>query len=91
MTLGRITAIKSKGLDFPTEITVEYVVDGISYFVTETLKLKSEVVKIGFIPIGRRKFPAMGDASVGSYASVNYNPLNPAKSYLTYNIGRANV
>lgn len=91
MTDGIIKDVKSKGLDFPTIITVEYQVDGICYEVKESIKLKSKAIKIGFLPIGQEKTPRMGETRVGYSASVTYNPDNPAESYITYNTGKANI
>ena len=90
-TQGIIKGLKSKGLDFPTMTTVEYQVNGVSYEVVESLKLKSEVIKFGFLPIGQNRVPAMGDTKEGSSAQVNYNPNNPSEAFITKNTGKANV
>ena len=87
---GRVKEIKVKGQDFPTMITVEYQVAGNNYTVTESVKLKSVKTKLGFLPIGQKKAPVMGNTAVGSLATVSYNPSNPAESFITHNIGRMN-
>lgn len=83
--------LKVKGQDFPTMISVEYQVVGNTYVVTESLKLKSEKIKLGFFPIGQKRVPVMGKTAVGSSATVNYNPSNPAEAFITHNIGKANI
>lgn len=88
---GRIKDLKVKGQNFPTMISVEYQVAGNTYIVTESLKLKSEKIKLGFLPIGQKRVPVMGNTAVGSSATVNYNPSNPAESFITHNIGKANI
>ena len=88
---GRIKDLKVKGQNFPTMISVEYQVAGNTYIVTESLKLKSEKIKLGFLPIGQKRVPVIGNTAVGSSATVNYNPSNPAESFITHNIGKANI
>lgn len=89
--VGCVRERKSKGLDYPTMITVEYQVGGNIYRVTESIKLKSKVIKLGFLPIGQRKSPVMGNTAVGSSAMVSYNPSNPEEAFITHNIGWANI
>ncbi len=84
---GKIKKIIDKGMDSSTIIVVEYQVDDENYSVAETLKLKSEVIKLGFLPIGQRKYPAIGSIKIGTIALVNYNPDNPAESFITENEG----
>lgn len=88
---GRVKELKVKGQDFPTLISVEYQVAGNSFVVTESLKLKSEKIKLGFLPIGQKRVPVMGNTAVGSSAAVSYNPNNPAEAFITHNIGKANI
>lgn len=88
---GRVKELKVKGLDFPTLISVEYQVVGKSYVITESLKLKSEIIKLGFLPVGQKRIPVMGNTAVGSSATVNYNPDNPSEAYITNNIGKTNI
>lgn len=88
---GRVKELKVKGQDFPTMISVEYQVAGNSYVVTESLKLKSEKIKLGFLPIGQKRVPVMGNTAVGSPATVNYNPSNPEEGYISNNTSVFNV
>lgn len=57
---GHVKELKIKGQDFPTMISVEYQLAGNTYVVTESLKLKSEKIKLGFLPIGQKRVPVMG-------------------------------
>lgn len=88
---GIIKKLKSKGIDRPTLITVEYQVDGVRYEITESIKLKSKIIKFGFFPIGQEKKPIMGDIREGSITSVSYNPQNPSEAYITHNLGKINA
>ncbi len=90
MTKGNIVNLENKGLNFPTLITVEYVVNSNTYRITESLKLKSETIKLWFIPIGQRKIPVLPKVAVGEMVVVNYNPNEPTEAYLADNIGIAN-
>ncbi len=90
-TDGIINNVKLKGQDFPTVITVEYVVEEKCYHIQESVKLKSEIIKLGFLPIGQRKSPRLGDTSVGRAVRVIYNPNNPEEAYLPENIGHINT
>lgn len=87
-TIGKIKNLKNKGLESTTLITVEYQVEGIYYIITESVKLKSRMIKLGFLPIGQKKVPVMGDISVGRPAMVNYDPSDPSKAFITKNIGK---
>lgn len=89
--IGAIVSLRVRGQDFPTEITVQYTVDGIDYSITETIKLKSEKIKLGFIPIGQRRVPRMPETHVGGRALVYYDPANPEKAFLAENQGLSNV
>lgn len=88
---GKVLGLKSRGLDKPTVISVAYTVNGNSYVVEETLKLKSEITKFGFLPIGVNRIPVMGDIRMGSITSVKYNPANPIEAYIIGNVGKGNV
>ena len=90
-TSGTVVNIKVKGQDSPTMISVSYMVNGSTYELTESIKLKSEKIKLGFLTIGLRRVPKMGNTAIGSIVRVNYNPDSPAEAYLTDNIGKANV
>lgn len=41
---GTVIDITDKGLDFPTIVTVEYVVENKKYLIKEYLKLKSKMI-----------------------------------------------
>ncbi|MDO4572805.1 MAG: DUF3592 domain-containing protein [Clostridia bacterium] len=88
-TEGRVIRLRSRSLDFPTVVTVQYEAGGQSYELSESLKLKSSPVKLGFLPIGQRKTPRIS-ARVGSAVRVSYNPEKPQEAYLPENTGRIN-
>lgn len=88
-TDGRITRFQPRG-EGVTLITVQYEVNGVSYEVRESLKRKSQAIKIGFLPIGQRKTPVLPNVAVGSSVCVQYNPEDPAKAFLRDNVGRMN-
>ncbi len=88
---GIIVDLRVKGLDSPTVITVRYEVGGRIYEIEDSIKLRSETIKIGFLPVGQKRVPVMGNTSVGSTARVSYNPTNPAEAFLTDNIGKSNI
>lgn len=91
LTTGIISDLKIKGQDFPTVITVQYVVDMKSYSISDTIKLKSEKVKVGFLTVGQKRVAALGETSVGSEVRVQYDPDNPGIAFLPDNEGKANV
>lgn len=88
-TKGKIISSKNRGLDFPTEIIAEYEVDNKKYQITETAKLKSEVIKLWFIPIGQKKVPKV-NITIGSDVKICYNPDNPQEAYIDGNDGIEN-
>lgn len=89
-TIGTIVEVKDRGINHPNVITVRYEAGGIEYQITETVKLKSEPIKIGFLPIGQRKIPVMGNTAVGTEVVVVYDPDCPEKGKLRDNIGKIN-
>jgi len=96
ITVGEVTQLKVQGLDRPTMITVSYSVNGKDYQITETLKLKSKVKKIGFLPIGQKKISVIEhrtgvEVIKGCEVKVNYNPNTPSMAYITDNIGIFNI
>ena len=91
LTIGTVTEVKARGLDFPTRITVEYVVNGKSYSVSESIKLKSKAIKLGFLPIGQERVPVMGDTRVGAKTEVLYCSSNPSDAIIKENRGKQNV
>ena len=88
--VGTIVKMDRKSMEMPTMITVEYVVDEVKYTIKESVKLKSKLIKIGFLPIGQVKTPRMGDIAVGGTATVCYNPGQPEKAYIKENVGIMN-
>ena len=58
-TDGTVMNIQGKGSEGLTVITVEYEVKNQKYQIKESIKLKSTVIRIGFLPIGQRKTPRM--------------------------------
>ncbi len=88
--VGTIVKTERKGMEMPTMITVEYVVDGVCYAVKESVKLKSEAIKIGFLPIGQKKTPRMGKIAIGHTTTVCYNPEQPEMAYIKENVGIMN-
>lgn len=86
---GTVVDTKRKGLDFPTVITVEYEVEGMKYTVKETLKLKNEVIKFGFIPIGHRQIPKV-KCEKGKIVTIEYDEKSPEKGHIKGNDGIIN-
>lgn len=86
-TTGIIDRLRVRGSDEPTTAYVSYYVNGIRYQIKETLKMRSETIKIGKIPIGMKKFYRLGNVSEGSQVLVQYDPMNPAKAILSENDG----
>ena len=85
-TDGTVMNIQGKGSEGLTVITVEYEVKNQKY----QIKLKSTVIRIGFLPIGQRKTPRMPNTFIGGKAVVLYNPENPQEAYLRDNVGIMN-
>ena len=61
-------------------ITVSYNVNGQDYMVKETVKLKTETLKAGIIPIGQKKTFVMGDVKAGDEIKVRYDEKRPEKA-----------
>lgn len=91
VTQGRVVEIQKRGLDFPTIVIVTYEVSGVSYQISESKKYSTEIIKLGFLPIGQKKIPKLGGVLVGDLVSVSYNPACPYMAYLTDNVGKINV
>lgn len=86
-TEGSVIKLDNRGIDGPTVVTVAYEVNQCRYEISETVKLKIELIKLGPIPIGQRKRPVMGDVQVGAKVSVCYDSQNPAQALLADNEG----
>lgn len=91
VTMGEVLALKDKGLEAPTVITVRYTVAGRDYELKESLKLKTETIRLCGIPVGQRKRLALAHARVGGKVAVMYDPETPEKAFLPENLGRFNV
>lgn len=86
---GTVIDLRLKGSDFPTIATVEYVVDNKKYIIKESLKLRSEAIKIGFLPIGQRKIPKV-DCIKGNTVIIEYEEDKPEKGHIKGNDGIMN-
>lgn len=90
-TAGIIKEVAVKGLDFPTVITVEYIVNGTLYELKESIKLQNQVIKFLFLPIGQKRVPSLKDTHVGSEVAVLYDPTDPHNAFLPDNKGKYNI
>lgn len=86
-TEGTISEIRVYSADFATILYVDYQVEGKTYRIKETMKVKGEAIKVGKIPIGQRKKPVLGDIKKGSRVSVQYDTANPQKAIIVGNDG----
>lgn len=77
------------GVDRPASVCVRYKVNGQTYECRETVKLKSEPIKVGPVPIGQRKTAKIA-TRVGSRVRVAYLPVDPSKAILADNTGMMN-
>jgi hypothetical protein len=89
--MGKIVAVKDRGMDYPTMIRVEYIANGLSYELEESLKLKTSAIKLGPIHIGQKSVPVLKHTAVGSIVRVLYNSADPQEAYLPDNVGLQNV
>ena len=48
-------------------------------------------IKLGFLPIGQKRVPVIGDIRAGSPVKVSYNPEDPAEAFISCNCGKSNV
>lgn len=90
-TEGTILKIVDKHAEHPGTITVQYMVSGITYEIRETLKLKSEAIKVGRIPIGQKKTYVLGRIQEGDSITVLYDEKQPQKAIIMGNDGVMNV
>lgn len=88
-TVGTVVRVCPGGVDRPAAVYVCYEVDGQTYECCETVKLKSEFIKIGPIPIGQRKRGKIA-SRVGCAVRVAYLPSGPSKAILADNGGLVN-
>ena len=87
--IGSVIDVKSKGIDCPTIVTVEFKVKKEVYKIKETIKLISKPIKLWIIPIGQKKVPKL-ELKKGQKVTVVYDPNNPKKAYLKENKGKVN-
>lgn len=87
--VGTVVRFRMGGIDRPSSVCVRYEVDGRTYECRETLKLESELIKIGPVPIGQRKRGKIA-TRVGSKVRVAYLPSDPSKAILADNAGLMN-
>lgn len=88
-TNGIVVDLKIKGIDSPTVVTIEYEVENKKYTIEESLKLKSESIKLGFLPIGQRKVPKV-KCEKGGLVVIEYDEKNPQKGHIKGNDGIMN-
>ncbi len=84
-TEGIITKFRLRGVDSSSVITVAYEVDGVEYSVTESVRMKSEAIRLGPIPIGQRQVPVMGAVEEETKVTVIYDPKDPKKAVIGEN------
>ena len=84
-TEGIITKFRLRGVDSSSVITVVYEVSGVAYSVTESVRMKSEVIRLGPVPIGQRQVPVMGAVAEGTKVTVIYDPKDPQKAVIVEN------
>lgn len=87
---GIIKEIKIKGIDFPSEIVIEFEVNGRIYEINENLVMKPQKRKLGFIPIGYKTKSLIEvntgiSARVGKNVNIKYNVNPPNEAYLPDN------
>ncbi|MBQ8806091.1 MAG: hypothetical protein IJZ68_06360 [Bacteroidaceae bacterium] len=87
---GMITAIQDKGLNNPTVVVIQYTVKNQTFELKETLKLKSEDVKVGNVTVGQKKVPVT-KAERGQMVIIAYDAKDPAKAFWVANHGHVNV
>ena len=85
-TVGTVVRVRPGGVDRPTVVYVRYEVDGVSYECHETVKLSSELIRLGPVPIGQRKRGKIASRE-GSLVRVAYLPEDPSRAILADNTG----
>lgn len=86
---GIIIDIKSRGLDHPEVVTVEYEIDGKKYKIKETIKLFNKTIKLGFLPIGQKQIPQI-DCKIGNTVTLSYSEEHPENAHIEGNDGVTN-
>jgi len=85
-TIGTVTKISFNN-NGSRRLTVEYIVYGSEYKITENITVHSKAIKIGFIPIGQKKVECI-TAGMNDKVTVVYNPENPEDAHIKGNDGR---
>ena len=87
--VGTVVRFRPGGVERPASVYVRYEVDGRAYECRETVKLKSEPIKIGPVPVGQRKTAKIA-TRMGGRVRVAYLPSDPSKAILSDNAGLMN-
>ena len=90
-TDGTVMNIQGNGSQGLTVITVEYEVKNQKYQIKESIKLKSTVIRIGFLPIGQRKTPRMPNTFIGGKAVDKKNTEKTQKEYIINKVDNINL
>ena len=88
-TVGLVRELKIRGSEYPTVVVVDYIVDGKEYSLKESMKMKRETIKLGFLPIGQKKVPAIR-CEKNTSVIIEYEENNPKKAHIKGNDGRVN-
>ena len=88
-TVGTVVRFRRGGIDRPASVCVRYEVDGQIYECCETVKLRSEPIKIGHVTIGQRKTAKIA-TRVGGQVRVAFLPSDPSKAILADSTGLLN-
>ncbi len=84
---GIIEMLDPGDSDRPASVSVSYVVDEKEYTVTETVKMKSQPIKVGKTTVGKRVRPAQAWVKVGAEIRVEYDSADPSKGRIPANKG----
>lgn len=86
-TQGQIERISHRGIDGPWVIAARYTVDGQTYRIKETAKLKSQTIKIGKLPIGQKKTFVLGQICEGDFVTILFDEQKPQHALILGNEG----
>ncbi|MCI5967320.1 MAG: hypothetical protein MRZ42_02915 [Tenericutes bacterium] len=86
---GTVIDLILKGNKCPTIVVAEYEIEGKKYTIKETLKLKSETIKLGIFPIGQKKTPKVR-CKKGEQIIIEYDEKHPEKGHIKGNDGFLN-
>ncbi|MDI9497649.1 MAG: hypothetical protein QM270_04080 [Bacillota bacterium] len=88
-TAGKVIERRNRGMDCPAIVTVQYSVNGEVFTIKESLKIKSQAIKTGFLPIGQRKTFKL-NCQAGDTVTVIYDERKPHKRRIKGNEGIIN-